>query len=276
MLYNEFKQKVAGICMELSEIDTDSNWMIDEKHGHTSYIIVQNIQNPPEALGINYDERADKLTISASWPHGKNGQYLSPHRPCDHKGAWFSFGCSAAKTEIMIAKAIMKQLMDEYRAALTKIVREENDQQEREATRNGLAQSAATILGIPYKRDAKSNHGYPEVKLPYLTAKGIDSLEVEFAGETDIRFKIECSSMLLSVNLLDCLKKWIDANRIVKNPPLTIAERWDILLLNNARRETLTDFAMTHWDEEHMGSRPTFDDATIRLFAEHMKGDQHA
>ena len=273
----DFATAVRKITQELSFLDKGSCWDIDPDKGHSSYIALINKNNENEGLAINHHERENRFDISANWPwrKGSNTHSLAPSRPYNHKGAWFSFGCSAAKEPVVVAKEIMRRLMEEYRAKLAEILMIERKREEAETCRERLTEGIATILGIPYKPDRHSNHGYPEVKLPYEYCPGIDGLEIEVASDTDFRLKFECSSVLLLMNVLATIKKHIVDNR--QPPQIDIAATFAELRARNLPQEALFEFVIDHWDGSLGDLSILSKEQAIETFSAHcQKGGEHA
>lgn len=233
MNLQELQQTVTAIGIELSNIDPRSKWELDPEKGHSSYAILDNTNNPPESIAFCHQEKNNRFDISGNWPYSSsaNGRHLlAPTRPYNHIGPWYSFGCTAAKSPTVIAKSIIRLLLPEYRQKLTEILDMEQLRKNDINTREKLAEGVCTILEIPYRLDQKSNHGYTQVILPREHCVGIDSLEVEIASETDFRFKIELSNILLSVEILGCIKKWIESHPKPAEPQINVAETFRMLI----------------------------------------------
>jgi hypothetical protein len=268
----ELCKTVRAIAFELTLIEqTRGLWTLDEellaKYSDASYVAIRNAINPAESISICLHESSKKYNISAVWPTGRNNQLLYPRKPHEFKGNWFSFNCSSAKSASVIAKSIHRQLLLEYRTQLAELLQEESEQENRESNRENIAEGIAKTMGIPYPKDRKSNK-YPEVFLPYDSVKGLPRVEVVIASETDIKFTIESGSMILTGALLLVLKQWIDEHtkEKPKTDPVDIFMR---LLEKKVPADTLAEFVVINWDEEHMGALPTGDEEAVNKFMEY-------
>ena len=220
MQRDEFVMTVHYITEELSTIDKGSYWEIDPEKGHSSYIAIVNKNAPNEGLAIHYHDRENRFDIAANWPMSEDGHTLMPSRPYDHKGAWFSFGCTAAKVPVVIAKEISRRLLAEYRAKLAEVLAAEKERHELEDRRASLAEGICHILGLPYSREKKSNHGWPQVKLPYQFCPGINTLDVEVAGASDFRITFDCTDVLLATDIFARISRHIVSARKRPQPEM--------------------------------------------------------
>jgi hypothetical protein len=262
MNIDELEIAAKAIGIELSQIEGGKWELQPQPEGcRWNLATLRNGYVPEEAISISHEDRRKRFNVAVCWPVNEQGS-LAPHRPYDHTGAWYSFGCSDAKTPAIIAKAIYRQLLPDYRTQLTVILDSERKRVSFESERSSLAAGISAALGILHK-PRKSNHGYPAVSLPYKYCDGIGECEIEIAGENDFRLRLELNSSQLCSEILAVIKKHIDLYAI---PPADIAGTFRKLAESHVGTAALAEFALAHWNGATMGVPPADDMSLILQF----------
>jgi hypothetical protein len=258
---SELQDAIRPIATELTKIDPNSNWQINFTGECDWFQTIVN-EGTSEAIGFRYDSAKKKFSISANWPNGADNQSLAPIR-----GEEFRFGCSPEKSPAVIARAIVKQILTDFRPKLAEALQYELERISAISARKTLAIKTCEILGIPYNPQ-DSKHGYPLVRLPYNHCTGIADLEIEIAGKDDFKFSLESTDSNLSLELITVIKLWSESHLIELLPKRTVADVFFHLIEKEVGEAALLDFSIKWWKRDIMGEIPDEPGEVIRIFGE--------